>query len=197
MFKVLVVFSLALPLCGHSQSYADSPFYRPISTVPSTAHVEGWQHGTIMANGIVIDLSESVSPSSPDFDKIRGWSVHSWVDRNKPVQIFHYYLQYDQLNVVFGYDLRVEAVKDTDEIKVAISALTDPDELANYPNAWPRDKSIPVVALPGNLSPLVIKSGGVISITTLPLGPGKIASVHYLRLTRMDLTVNSAQVHPD
>ena len=54
------MFSLAIPLCAHCQSYADSPFYRATSAVPSTAHVEGWQHGSIKANGLVIDLSEYV-----------------------------------------------------------------------------------------------------------------------------------------
>lgn len=34
----------------------------------------------------------------------------------------------------------------------------------------------------------MIKSGDAISIATLPLGQDKIAAVHYLRLTRTDLT---------
>jgi hypothetical protein len=54
-----------------------------------------------------------------------------------------------------------------------------------------RKKYIPVVALPGDLSSFVIKSGDAISITTLPLGPGKIAVVQYLRLTRTDLAHGS------
>lgn len=33
----------------------------------------------------------------------------------------------------------------------------------------------------------VIKSGGIVAITTLPLGEGRISVVHYLRLTRADL----------
>jgi len=48
-----------------------------------------------------------------------------------------------------------------------------------------------VVALPGDLTPFVIKSGGVIAFTTLPLGPGKIAVDHYIRLTRIDMMSNS------
>ena len=97
MLKHLFVFSLAIPLYGHCQSYADSPFYRPVAGIPSTAHVEGWAHGSIKANGVVIDLSESVSSSSPDFDEIRGWSINSWVDRDKSAHTFHYYIQYDQI----------------------------------------------------------------------------------------------------
>jgi len=85
------------------------------------------------------------------------------------------------LNVIFGYDLLVEPVEGTDQIKCTFSALTDPEI------DWLRDKDVPVVALPADLTPLVIKSGDVISFTTLPLGPGKIAVVHYLRLTRIDL----------
>jgi len=87
--------------------------------------------------------------------------------------------------VAFAYDLLVEPIPDTDEIRCTFSALTDPDELPE--SAWPRDKSVPVVALPGDLTPFVIKSGGVIAFTTLPLGPVKIAVDHYLRLTRVDL----------
>ena len=60
MLKYLLAFALTIPLCGHCQSYADSTFYRIISAVPSTARVEGWSHGSIKANGVVIDLSESV-----------------------------------------------------------------------------------------------------------------------------------------
>ena len=52
---------------------------------------------------------------------------------------------------------------------------------------YQRIKDIAVVALPADLTPVVIKSGDAISITTLPLGLGKIAPVHYLRLTRIDL----------
>lgn len=192
MVKHLLVFSLAIPLYGHCQSYADTPFYQTSAAIPSTAHVEGWEHGNTKANGVLIDLSEQVSWSSPDIDEIRGWSVHSWVDRKTPDHTFHYYLHYDQLNVTFGYDLRVEPVKGTDEIKCAFGALTDPEELRE--TAWPRTKDMPVVALPGDLSPFLIRSGGVISIQTLPLGKGRIPVTHYLRLTRTDLTSESAQL---
>jgi len=191
MLKHLLVFSLAIPLYGHCQSYADSPFYKPVFDIPSRAHVEGWQHGSIKANGVVIDLSEFVPSSSPDFDEIRGWSVGSWVDRNNPAHTFHFYIQYDHMNpvVVFGYDLLVEPVKGTDQIKCTFSALTDPENRLTL-----RNKDIVPVALSADLSPVVIKSGDAISITTLPLGQGKIASVHYLRLTRTDVTPESAQL---
>jgi len=187
MLKYFLVLSLAIPLCGHSQSYADSPFYRQVAVVPSTAHVEGWSHGSIEANGVVIDLSESVPSTSPDSDEIRGWSLNSWVDRNSPSHVFHFYIQYDRLNVTFGYDLLVEPVRGSDKIKCTFSALTDPEI------AWDRNKDIALVALPADLTPVVIKSGDAISITTLPLGPGRIAAVHYLRLTRTDLASASVQ----
>lgn len=91
--------------------------------------------------------------------------------------------------MIFGYDLQVEPIKDTDEIKCTFSALTDPKELSEL--AWPRSRDIPVVTLPPDLTPLVIKSGGVIAITTQPLGKGNIAVDHYLRLTLTDLAPNS------
>ena len=187
VLKGSLPFVLAIPLFGHCQGYADSPFYRPVSIVPTAAHVEGWSHGTTKANGVLIDLSELVPSSLPEFDQIRGWSVHSWVDRNRPAHTFHYFLQYDQLNVVFGYDLRVEPVEGTDRIRCTFSALTDPEI------DWHRNKDIPVVPLPDDLTPVVIKSGDVLSITTLPLGQGKIPVVHYLRLTRTDLAAASIQ----
>ena len=190
MIKYLLAFALTVPLCGHCQSYADSPFYKTTTAVPSTARVEGYEHGSIKANGVVIYLSESVPSSSPDFDEIRGWSVGAWVDRNNPAHTFHFYIQYDHLNpvVVFGYDLLVEPVKGTDKIKCTFSALTDPENRLTV-----RNKDVAPVALSADLSPFVIKSGDAISITTLPLGQRKIASVHYLRLTRTDLTPDSAQ----
>ena len=119
MLKYLLAFAFANPLCGHCQSFADSPFYKTTTAVPSTASVEGYEHGDIKANGVVIDLSELLPSSSPDFDEISGWSVGAWVDRNNPVHTFHFYIQYDHLNpvVVFGYDLLVEPVKGTDKIK--------------------------------------------------------------------------------
>lgn len=188
MLKHLVLMvALAIPLSGHSQSYADSPFYRTASAIPSTAHVEGWSHGSIQANGVVIDLSESVPWSSPDFDEIRGWSLESWVDKNKPAHALHFYIQYDQLNVIFGYDLLVEPVEGTDKIKCTFSALSDSEI------GWRHKEDIAPVTLPGDLSPVVVKSGDAISITTLPLGEGKIAVVHYLRLTRTDLASNSTE----
>jgi hypothetical protein len=191
MLKFVVMFSLAIPLCARCQEYADSPFYRATSTVPSAAHVEGWQHGSIQANGVIIDLSELVLSSSPGFDEIRGWSVGSWVDRADPAHTFHFYIQYDQMNpvVVYGYDLLVEPIKGTDKIKCTFSALTDPE------NGLPgRNKDIAPVALPADLPPVILKSGDAISIATLPLGPGKIAPVHYLRLTRIDQAARTAQL---
>lgn len=188
MIKYLLAFVLIVPVCGYCQSYADSPFYRTTTAVPSTAHVEGYEHGSIKANGVVIDLSESVPSSSPDFDEIRGWSEGAWVDRSIPAHTFHFYIQYDHLNpvVVFGYDLLVEPVKGTDKIKCTFSTLTDPENRLTL-----RNKHVAPVALSTDPSPFVIKSGDAISITTLPLGRGKITSVHYLRLTRTDLTSNS------
>ena len=67
--RFLLMFFLAIPLSGYSQSYAGSPFYRPISAIPATAHVEGWAHGIIKANGVMIDLSVSEPSTSPDSDK--------------------------------------------------------------------------------------------------------------------------------
>lgn len=93
--------------------------------------------------------------------------------------------------MIYGYDLHVEPIQGTNEIRCTFSRLTDPEELQE--RGWQRDKDIPVVAFPPNLTPLVIKSGGVIAITTLPLGPGKIAPVHYLRLIRIDQTLASNQ----
>ena len=189
MTKSLLAFALSIPLCGYCQSYADSPFYRATSAVPSTAYVEGWQHGNIKANGVVIDLSMSNPSSSPNFDKIGGWNINSWVDKKNPAHAFHYYFQYNQLKVVFAYDLLVEPIPGTDEIRCTFSAFTDTEQAPS--TAWTRDKSFPVVALPGDLTPFVIKSGGVIAFTTLPLGPGKIAVDHYIRLTRIDMMSNS------
>jgi len=188
MTRRLLAFALSIPLCGYCQSYADSPIYKATSTVPATAHVEGWQHGSVKANGVVIDLSEFVPWTSPNIDKIRGWSVGSRVDRKNPAHTFHFYIQYDSMNpiVVFGYDLLVEPVNGTDQIKCTFSALTDPEN--DLPG---RNRDVAPVTLSADLSPILIKSGDAISITTLPLGPGKIAVVHYIRLTRIDLLSSS------
>lgn len=192
MIRNFLVLSLAIPLCGHCQSYAGSPFYSPVSAIPSTAHVEGYAHGSIKANGIVIDLSELVPWSSPDMDEIRGGEiVQADVDGRKPTQLFRFYRQYGRLNVVFGYDLLAEPVEGTDKIKCTFSALTDLP--VSY---WHHNKEIAPVALPADLTPLVIESGDVISIATLPLGPGRIAVVHYLRLTRTDVTPDLANNDP-
>lgn len=187
MLRYMLPVVLAIPIQVFCQSYADTPFYRPVSGVPSTARVEGWAHGSITANGVVIDLSTSPLMLSSNSDEFSRWSVNSWVDKTDPAHMFHYYLQYDRLNVIFGYDLRVEPISGTYEIKCTFSALTDPGELKSYPMAWPRDKSFPVVPLTGELAPFVIKSGGVLAFTMLPLGPGRIPVIHYLKLTRADL----------
>ncbi|MGA2649238.1 MAG: hypothetical protein ABSF28_01885 [Terracidiphilus sp.] len=188
MLKYLLAFSLAIPMDGHSQSYTDSPFYRLAPGIPSTAQVEGYAHGSIKANGVVIDLSDSVPRPSPDFNEIQDWSLGAFVDRNRPAHIFHFLIQYDHLNVAFGYDLLVTPVEGTDQIKCTFSALTDPEDPMLF-----RNKDIPLVALPPDLTPIVIKSGDALSFTTLPLGEGKIEVVHYLRLTRLDLAFASGQ----
>jgi hypothetical protein len=180
MFKhVIAATLLTIPLCGHSQSYADSPFYKPSAPVPATAHVQGWSHGSIKANGVVIDLSELVSASAPGFEEIRGWSVASHVDGTKPAQIFHFYIQYDSVDVTFGYDLLAEPVEGTERIKCTFTSLTDPP----FVNWWPRNKAIDPVALSSDLTPLVINSGDTISIKLFPLGQDKVAVIEYLQLT--------------
>jgi hypothetical protein len=182
--RFLLIIPLAIPLCGYSQGYADSPFYKIVSAVASTARALGRAPGGI-ANGTVIDISMlEPAPFIPMLTK-------AWVDRGTPEHIFHYFRHYLELNAVFGYDLRVEPIQGTDQIRCTFTTLTDPiDEPPD--NFLPlRRKDIPVVALPGDLSPFVIKSGDAISITTLPRGPGKIAVVQYLRLTRTDLAHDS------
>jgi hypothetical protein len=185
--RFLLVIPLAIPLCGYSQGYADSAFYKIVSAVPSTARALGRAPGG-KANGIVIDISMlEPAPFTP-------WLTSAWVDRSTPEHILHYFRQYDRLNAVFGYDLRVEPIQGTDQISCTFTTLTDPiDEPPDklWGNNVLRKKDIPVVALPGDLSPFVIKSGDAISITTLPLGPGKTAVVQYLRLTRTDLAHDS------
>ncbi|HEY2467639.1 MAG TPA: hypothetical protein VGI45_07340 [Terracidiphilus sp.] len=185
MLKYFLVFSLALPLCGHGQSYADSPFYKPVPAIPSSAHDEYMHHGNIKANGIVIDLSEndwrrSVSLESPEFDEIGYSQKEADVDRNGPAQVFHFYIQYSNLNVTFAYDLLAQP-EGTDKIKCTFSAFTDTTHGAFR-------KDLPILALPGDLTPFVIKSGDAIAIKTLPLPEGKVEVIHYLRLTRIDLT---------
>jgi hypothetical protein len=182
--RFLLIIPLTIPLCGFSQGYADSLFYKTVSAVPSTARAWGRAPGGI-ANGIVIDISMlEPAPFTPSL-------TNAWVDRSTPEHLFHYFRQYDELNAVFGYDLRVEPIQGTDQIRCTFTTLTDPmDQPADKfqrVGLGLRKKYIPVVALPGDLSSFVIKSGDAISITTLPLSPGKITVVQYLRLTRTDL----------
>ena len=189
MFRYFLLLSLVLPLSASCQTYADSPFYQRVSAIPSAAQGDGYQHGTIHANGILIDLSESVPASSPDFDRIAGWSEAADVDAGKGAQKFHFYIEYDHLNPVatFGYDLLAEPVPGTDEIRCTFSALTDPSW------NWHRNKQVTPVALPADLTPVVVHSGDALAIRMLPLGPGRIADVHYLRLVRTDLASDPTQ----
>jgi hypothetical protein len=187
--RFLLIIPLAIPLCGYSQGYADSPFYKIVSAVPSTARAVGGEKMRTRANGIGIDVSMlEPAPFTPRLTNV-------WADRSTPEHIFHYFRQYDELNAVFGYDLRVEPIQGTNQIRCTFTALSDPiDQPPSNFQRWGlglRKKSIPVVALSGDLRPFVIKSGDAISITTLPLGPGKIAVVQYLRLTRTDLAHDS------
>jgi hypothetical protein len=81
VLKSFLVIFFALPLYGHSQSYADSPFYKPISAIPASAHDEYTRHGNIKANRIVIDLSVnhwrmSVPETAPEFEESIGSASH-------------------------------------------------------------------------------------------------------------------------
>jgi hypothetical protein len=175
---VLAAMLFAIPLDCQSQNYADSPFYKRSEPVPATALAGGQG---MRANGVVIDLSESVPSSAPGFEKIRGWSVGHRVDGTKPAQIFHFYIQYDKRNTTFGYDLLVEPVEGTDKIKCTFSSLTDPPG-----SEWMRNKGIVPIALSADLTPLVIKSGDTISIKMLPLGQNEFAVIQYLQLRLID-----------
>ena len=187
--RFLLIVPLAIPLCGHSQSYADSPFYKIVSAVPATARAVGRENIRVRANGIVIDVS--MSESAPFTPRLS----NAWADTSTPEHIFHYFRQYERLNTVFGYDLRVEPIQGTDQIRCTFAPLSDPvDQPSNNFQRLGlglRNKNIPVVALPVDLKPFVIKSGEAISVTTLPLGPGKVAVLQYLRLARTDLAHDS------
>lgn len=172
---------LLFPLCGYAQSYADSPFYKLVDGVPASAHADGYAHGLIHANGITIDLS--ISRSEFAIDHISRYEIAADVERHKPVpkQMFRYYMQYNDLGATFGYNLLVQPVEGTDQIKCTFSQLTDPDQ-----PWWSRDKGIAPVDLPADLTPLVIHSGQVIAISTYPAGQDKPAVIHYVQLTRKD-----------
>jgi hypothetical protein len=187
--RFLLIIPLAIPLCGYSQGYDDSPFYKVVSAVPSTARAVGQENIRMRANGIVIDVSMlEPAPFTPRLSD-------AWADRSTPEHIFHYFRQYYELNAVFGYDLRVEPIEGTDQVRCTFTTLSDPkDEPASNFQKWGmglRNKHMPVVPLSGDQRPFLIKSGDAISITTLPLGPGKVAVVQYLRLTRTDLADDS------
>ncbi len=190
MCRYFLLLAFAISLSGYCQEYARSPFYSPAADIPSTARVEGYEHGGFKANGVGIDLSESAPESSPDFEKIAGWSIAADVDGSKPAQLFQFYIQYDRLKVTFGYDLLVEPIEGTDRIRCTFSALTDPQGWTRFRDG---EKEIVPVALPADLTPLVVRFGDVISIPTLPLGEGRIAVVHYLRLTRTEPASESVQ----
>ena len=76
----------------------------------------------------------------------------------------------------------------------AMFSLLDQVVLRLLPVSHPEQLVIVApVALPADLTPVVINSGDAISFTTLPLGPGEIAVVHYLRLSRIDPALGSTQ----
>jgi hypothetical protein len=117
--RFLLIITLAIPFCGYAQGYANSPFYKIVSAVPSTTLTLGRAPGGI-ANGIVIDISMlEPAPFTPRLTSV-------WVDRSTPEHIFHYFRQYDRLNAVFGYDLHVEPIQGTDQIRCTFTALSDP-----------------------------------------------------------------------
>jgi hypothetical protein len=118
--RFLLIIPLAIPFCGYSQGYADSPFYWIVSAVPSTAGAAGQENIRARANGIVIDaLMLEPDPFAPRL-------TNTWADSSTPEHIFHYFRQYDKLNAVFGYDLRVEPIEGTDQIRCTFTTLSDP-----------------------------------------------------------------------
>jgi hypothetical protein len=186
MLRYLLVLIAGIPICCYCQSYADAPFLKQISVLPPAAHVEGYSHGSIKANDIVIDLSGSASSSDPNSDENINWTLQAHVDGIKPAQTFHFYTQYNDLKAVFGYDLIVKPIERTDKIECRFSVLTDPPF-----SWWHHDKEWVPVAFPGGSTSIEIKSGDAISITTFPFGKGKTAVVHYLRLSRIDLAAST------
>ncbi len=121
---VLVAMLCALPVYGYGQSYADSPFYKPSAPAPATANM-GWAPHGPKANDVVIDLYESVSRAAPGFEEIAGWTDAQHVDGTKPAQILHFFIEFPNLNIVFGYDVLAEPVEGTNKIKCTFSAPTD------------------------------------------------------------------------
>jgi hypothetical protein len=76
--RFLLIIPLAIPLCGHSQGYADSPFYKIVSDVPSTALAVGGENISTRANGIVIDVSMlEPAPFTPRL-------TNAWADGSTP-----------------------------------------------------------------------------------------------------------------
>jgi hypothetical protein len=181
MVRLLLLF-LVFQMLPFSQEYFGNPVFRmDIQQIPIAAHVEGWSHGSIKTNDVVIDLSILRDPW-PDSNRPSESITNSWVDRKEAAHTFHYYVEYADLGVAFGYDLDVKPY-DSDLIECTFKTLTDPVELPR--GSWPRNENLKLVTVP--ISPMVIKDGGIIAFTTYPLGDERHKVTHYLQLKRIDL----------
>ena len=65
MCRYFLLLAFAISLSGYCQEYARSPFYSPAADIPSTARVEGYEHGAALrrtASGLTFSESAPESP---------------------------------------------------------------------------------------------------------------------------------------
>lgn len=147
-----------------AQSFEHTPF---VETVPSA---EGdavmVRHAT--ANGITADISVSTTDG--------GWNQGIRTDGWPHHELVHLYLQSTDSNAVFAYDLLLEPVAGTHQIRGTFSPQS--------PEVFAEEKhDARLVPLPpGELAPILVDEGGTLAITMFADAEKRLKITQYLHL---------------
>lgn len=163
---LLFIALLILPLASGAQRFAHDPFYEKTQAADATA-LHRWDSS---ANGVIFHMSLTAPHYGP-------WDEGMKVDGAQSRQVVHWYLQDNHYGVYFGYDLVLEPVAGSSQIKCTFSAFNNP-----YDRGGRMNGNLPHPTLSDSLTPLLVDSGDTLEIAMLPGPDGKEKFVQYIRV---------------
>jgi hypothetical protein len=166
---VSLLILLAAPHHLLGQEYENSPFYKKGDSAPASA-VHRW---TAHANGLTATIS--VLFPSPEFAPS---NESMKVDGPEGKQKIHWYIEDLHSHVYFGYDLLLETVPGTQQIKCTFRPLTIS---AWSPSTW-LDQTLPTPPIPEGTTPLLIEDGETFNVSMLPESEHKYKIVEYVHI---------------
>jgi hypothetical protein len=148
-FLALMVALLAAPHLLIAQEWENSPIYKKGDPAPASS-LHRW---TTQANGLTVTIRMDHFQYGP-------WDEGMMVDGPRGHQVIHWFMADRYQHVLFGYDLLLEAIPDTNQVRCTVRPLT---VTAWAPDARP-DTTVLTPVVPAESQPLILEDGETFNV---------------------------------